>query len=108
MALVRFYQEPKREAIARLVNPLDDLSQHQHHWHTNIHQVFEDLTPASCAWLGTVRIGEIAKKRISGKNSARAPVTITSFSAQIDSLANGHAEAQIAAGRVPRTMGLNL
>jgi hypothetical protein len=37
-----------------------------------------------------------------------APVTITSSCAQIDSLANSHAEPQIAAGREPQTMGLNL
>jgi hypothetical protein len=47
------------------------------------------------------------QKKISGKNSARAPVTITPLCAQIDSLANSHAEAQIAAGREPQTMGLN-
>ena len=37
-----------------------------------------------------------------------APVTITSLCAQIDSLAHSHAELQIAAGREPQTMGLNL
>jgi hypothetical protein len=42
-ALVRFYQDPKREAIARLVDSLDDLSEHHHHWHTNTYQVFENL-----------------------------------------------------------------
>jgi len=33
---------------------------------------------------------------------------ITSLCDQIDSLANSHAEPQIAAGREPQTMGLNL
>src|SRR6201987_2201155 len=37
-ALVRFYQDPKREAVARLVNSLDDLSEHRHR-HTNTYQV---------------------------------------------------------------------
>jgi hypothetical protein len=54
------------------------------------------------------RIGDTAKKQISGKNSARAPVTMTSLHAQIESLANSHAEPQIAAGREPQTIGLNL
>ena len=48
------------------------------------------------------------QKKISETNSARAPVTITSLCAQIDSLANSRAEPQIAAGREPQTMGLNL
>src|SRR5216684_8153306 len=43
IALVRFYQYPKREAITHLVNPLDDLSERHHHWHTNIYRAFEDL-----------------------------------------------------------------
>src|ERR1700751_3545598 len=36
-ALVRFCQDPKREAVPRLVNSLDDLS--DHHRHTNTYQV---------------------------------------------------------------------
>src|SRR5579864_2628747 len=61
-ALVRFYQDPKREAVARLVDSLDDLSEPHHHRHTNTYQVFENLYPASCLWLKTVGIGNIANK----------------------------------------------
>jgi hypothetical protein len=48
------------------------------------------------------------QKKISGQNSGRGPVTITSLCAQINNLANSRAELQIAAGREPQTMGLNL
>jgi hypothetical protein len=60
-----------------------------------------DLTRALRVWLQTARIGDIAKKRF-------GPVTITSLCARIENLANSHAEPQIAAGREPQTMGLNL
>jgi hypothetical protein len=61
-ALVCFYQDPKREAVARLVDSLVDMSEHQHHRHTNTYQVFENLYRASCLWLKTVGIGNIANK----------------------------------------------
>src|SRR4029077_8391285 len=50
-AWVRYNKDPRREAVARLVDSLGDLSEHHHHRHKNTYQVFENLYPASCLWL---------------------------------------------------------
>src|SRR4029077_2094260 len=66
-ALVRFYQDPERKAIARLVNPLDDLSEHHHHWHTNIYEVFEGLYSSIMRLPRDGQDRRHCQKRISGQ-----------------------------------------
>jgi hypothetical protein len=61
--------------------------------------------PVDCRYFVAGGVAEATARRTAG---SCALVTITSLGAQIDSLANSLAEPQIAAGREPQTMGLNL
>jgi hypothetical protein len=90
------------------VNPLDDLSEHHHHWHTNIYQVFEDLYSRIMRLAPGGQDRRHCQTKILEKTLHVLPLRSRPCVLKLTAWLISHAEPQIAAGREPQTMGLNL